>query len=276
MKFEIKEVIITPEYASELLKFNTNNRAVRQNKVSQLAESMNKGEWELSNDAIVVSEGNVLLNGQHRLLAVVKSGVSCPFILFTGAQDSAFAVMDTPALRRVSDVIARKGGKSAQKAEAAIAKYLNIHYDLINHWESIRRFSREVVATRKEMVAFYDKKSDLLNRWIAKVNNIAQKGVRLAPESQLAALAIFLEKDMNHDVGKIEAFIKALLIDGASQHKTILAVRKKFMKHKLKEERIVPEDVMRYLIRAWNDFLRGREVLFIKTDEDAFYFVRPY
>lgn len=102
--------MISPKYAEELLKLNTNNRKVRQSKVDSLAESMKKGEWELSNDAITISEGNVLLNGQHRLLAVVKSGVPCNFILYTGAPDSSFGIMDTPSLRRVSDVISRMGG----------------------------------------------------------------------------------------------------------------------------------------------------------------------
>lgn len=91
-------MLVTPKYAEELLKMNTDNRKVRQTKVDSLAESMKKGEWELSNDAIVISEGNVLLNGQHRLLAVIKSGVPCNFIIYTGAPDSAFGIMDTPAL----------------------------------------------------------------------------------------------------------------------------------------------------------------------------------
>ena len=62
MKPEVKQVIITPEYAAELLKMNINNRSVRTRKVAELADAMRKGEWELSNDAIVISEGNILLN----------------------------------------------------------------------------------------------------------------------------------------------------------------------------------------------------------------------
>lgn len=43
MKKEIKQVVITPEYAGELLRMNVNNRNVRQSKVDALAESMKKG-----------------------------------------------------------------------------------------------------------------------------------------------------------------------------------------------------------------------------------------
>ena len=134
MNFSIKFVEVTPKYAEELLKMNTNNRKVRQTKVDSLAESMKKGEWTLSNDAIVISEGNVLLNGQHRLLAVVKSGVPCNFIIYTGAPDSSFGIMDTPAVRRVSDVISRMGGSNSVQAEAVTTKFINLNYDHSNGW----------------------------------------------------------------------------------------------------------------------------------------------
>lgn len=275
MKLEVKQVIITPEYAEELLKMNVNNRVVRSKKVAELAEVMKRGEWELTNDAIVVSEGNILLNGQHRLMAVVMSRVPCPFILFTGANDSAFDVMDTPVVRRISDAIARKGGKNGVKKESAIIRYINIHTDLLNGWETLKRFAGSPSASRREIMNFYEKNEKLIDKWVKKVESIVGKGVRLAPEAQLTALAIFLERDLDHDEGKIVGYLKALLLDGMTQHKTVLAIRKKLMLHQMKKERIDRHDILRYLIRGWNDFLLDREVNFIKTDEDSFYFIRP-
>lgn len=276
MKQEVKQVIITPEYAAELLKMNINNRSVRTRKVAELADAMRKGEWELSNDAIVISEGNILLNGQHRLMAVVKSGVPCPFILFTGARDSAFDVMDTPVVRKLSDAIERKGGKSASNIATALTRYIRLHEDKVNEWETIKRYDFHTCATRRTTVKVYEANEKVIEKWIKKVENVNKKGCHLIPIGSLAALAIFLELDMLHGEERIESYIKALLIDGATQHKTILAVRKKFMLHKMKKERIDRTDQLRYLIRGWNDFLFDREVNYIKTDEDSFYFIRPF
>lgn len=276
MKKEIKEVVITPDYAEELLKMNINNRVLRPKKVAELAEAMKKGEWELSNDAIVISEGNILLNGQHRLMAVVKSGVACPFILYTGAEDSSFDIMDTPVIRRVADVIARKGGKNTVQMETTIARYLNLHEDLLSGWETMKRFNTKMSGTRREQVEMYDKCEKLFDKWVKWVNATINKGVRIVSGAQLAALAAFLERDLGHEEDKIKGYIKALVIDGATQHKTILAVRKKLMLHNMKKERLDRHDILRYLIRAWNDYLLGREVHFIKTDEDSFYFIRPF
>lgn len=276
MKLEIKQVLITPEQAEDLLKMNIRNRSVRPKKVNELAEAMKRGEWELSNDAIVISEGNILLNGQHRLMAVIKSGVACPFILFTGAQDSSFDIMDTPAIRRVADVVARKGGKNAVKTEATITRYINLHADMLNRWETMKRFNNNISATRRELIDLYDKHEKLIEKWVKKVGAIVARGVRLASEAYLASLAIFLERDLGHEERKIEDYLKALLIDGETKHKTILAIRKKLMLHKMKREKIDRHDILRYIIRGWNDFLLGREVTHIKTDEDSFYFIRPF
>lgn len=275
MKQEIKQVIITPGQAEELLKMNISNRTVRKKKVEELTEAMRRGEWELSNDAIVVSEGNILLNGQHRLMAVVKSGTPCPFILFTGAKDSAFDIMDTPALRRISDVITRKGGKNGNKMEATITRYINLHGDMLNGWQTMRRFNAQTVATRREVIDFYDKHEKLVDKWVKKVSSIVQRGMRLASEAQLASLAICLDRDLCHEDAKIVGYLEALLIDGETQNKTVLAVRRKLLQHKLKKENIDRHDILRYIIRGWNDYLMGREVSYIKTDEDSFYFIRP-
>lgn len=275
MKKEIKVVTITPEYAADLLKMNINNRTVRPKKVAQLAEQMRKGEWELSNDAITISEGNILLNGQHRLMAVVQSGVPCDFILYTGAPDQAFDVMDTPSLRRVADVISRKGGKSCMKLESSIGRYMNLHNDHLNEWETMYRFANDIQATRREMVNYFEEHGEFALKWVNRVQNVSLRGVRLLSEAQLAGFAMFLEQDMFHSEEKIHEFIKELLIDGMTQHKTILAVRKKLMRHKVKMEILTRSDVMRYLIRAWNDYVTDKEVSCINAKEDSFYFIRP-
>ena len=255
---------------------NINNRAVRTKKVAELAEVMKKGEWELSNDAIVVSEGNILLNGQHRLMAVVKSGMACPFILYTGAEDSSFDIMDTPIVRRLADAIARKGGKNSVWMETTISRYMNLHEDLLSGWVSMKRFNSKTAGTRRELVEMYDKHEKLFDKWVKWTYATISRGVRLVSGAQLAALAAFLERDLGHEEDKIKEYIKALVLDGATQHKTILAVRKKLMLHNMKKERLDRHDILRYLIRGWNDFLLNREVIFIKTDEDSFYFIRPF
>lgn len=275
MKTEIKMVDISPEFAADLLQRNKNNRNVRERQVEALVEAMKKGEWELSNDAIVVSEGGLLLNGQHRLMAVVKSGITCPFILFTGASDSSFDIMDTPTIRRVSDVIQRKGGTNTIRSEAAIGRFINLCYDYDRNWTSALRFQNEIGATRKSKIAAYEKHQDNLNKWLRLVSNILLNGIPIASITLLTGFALFLETRMHHPEEKIIAFLRELCIDGVAKNTTILCARRKLLRHKTKVEVLPRYDDFRLIIRAWNDFVLGKQVQSIKTLEDSFRYIKP-
>ena len=275
MNFSIKPQLITPAYAAELLKMNTNNRAIRQSKVDALAESMRKGEWELSNDAITISEGNVLLNGQHRLMAVVKSGVPCNFIVYTGAPDSTFDIMDTPSLRKVSDVIQRKGGTNAVRMQATIAAVSRWIDDYENNWETLFRFDNHARGTRREAITYYEEHKDILTKWLNRAAQIVEKNVALLPTTTLAGFAVFLESKLNHSEEKIATFLKELILDGMTSNGTILYARKRLLRNKMKLETLKRGDDIRLLVRAWNDFCLGRQVQIIKMNEDVFVYIRP-
>lgn len=87
-----KEVymIVTPELAQELLKSNTKNRFLSKATVKIYANDMKRGKWNWSNkDPIVINKFNVLENGQHRLYAVIYSGVPTMFKVVTGSEPAA-------------------------------------------------------------------------------------------------------------------------------------------------------------------------------------------
>jgi hypothetical protein len=80
---ELKELIINPEMAQEMLNNNTCNRPISKTTVSKYANMMKKGEWYLSHQAIAFTqeENNklILVDGQHRLAAVIQSGIAVKF-----------------------------------------------------------------------------------------------------------------------------------------------------------------------------------------------------
>jgi hypothetical protein len=80
---ELKELIITPEIAQEMLEFNTCNRPLSKNTVTKYAGMMRLGEWYFSHQSLAFAEDEggklLLVDGQHRLAAIVQSGVSLKF-----------------------------------------------------------------------------------------------------------------------------------------------------------------------------------------------------
>jgi len=70
-----KMVLVSYEQAILFLERNSVNRVLRVGKVLEYARDMSNGEWDTSivKDAIVVGVDGTLLNGQHRLWAVLLS-----------------------------------------------------------------------------------------------------------------------------------------------------------------------------------------------------------
>jgi hypothetical protein len=98
--------MISPEVARQLLDRNVEeNRNLRVRHVQYLTAAMKEGRWHPTGDAICLRDGDgALMNGQHRLTAVIKSGCTVEMLIAEDVTPEAFRVMDRGALRSVSDV----------------------------------------------------------------------------------------------------------------------------------------------------------------------------
>lgn len=107
MKLSIKK--ITPKYATELLESNTSNRPLSEKTVDRYADDMRDGAWQANGDPIRISKSGVLLDGQHRLTALRKSGITISMVIIEGLNDEAFKTIDTGKKRNAADVLAIAG-----------------------------------------------------------------------------------------------------------------------------------------------------------------------
>lgn len=66
---------VTPDIATKLLAKNHSNRKVRKSHVDFLAEEMRTGQWiDDHHQGIAVNANGDIVDGQHRLIAVIQSG----------------------------------------------------------------------------------------------------------------------------------------------------------------------------------------------------------
>ena len=100
-KVEAMIMLVTPELAKKWLEKNTNNRKIRLKVVDSYARDMVNGRWTLNNDAITFDKDDVLTNGQHRLLAIIKSETSQYMAVMYGIEHNIN--MDRPVNRSVGD-----------------------------------------------------------------------------------------------------------------------------------------------------------------------------
>jgi hypothetical protein len=112
---------VSPEEAAKLLQANTGNRPLKARQVERFARAMRDGRWRFNPaDAIVIDRNGQLRNGQHRLQAVIASGVTVEFQMCLGADPELFEVLDTGIKRGGADILAIHGVPQCALINAAL------------------------------------------------------------------------------------------------------------------------------------------------------------
>ena len=71
-------MLVTPEMAAEWLKTNTRNRTPNRDKLNKLKSDMTNGQFQLTHQSIAFDVDGNLIDGQHRLISLVETGVTVP------------------------------------------------------------------------------------------------------------------------------------------------------------------------------------------------------
>jgi hypothetical protein len=80
---------------------------------------MTEGRWKFNGDTIRLN-GSRLVDGQHRLLAVVKADVEIDFLLVEGLEEDVFSTIDRGKKRSSADLMAVIGEKNTIALAAAL------------------------------------------------------------------------------------------------------------------------------------------------------------
>lgn len=74
---------VTPEIATSWLDKNKENRAVNSSRVTQYSKAMKEGRWIENGQPIIVSDDGYLIDGQHRLNAIIKANATLDMLVVT-------------------------------------------------------------------------------------------------------------------------------------------------------------------------------------------------
>lgn len=98
---------VTPEIAADWLE-NRNTQAQRRLSeyiAKKYAEIMAAGRWLLTHQGVAFDSDGFLIDGQHRLRAVVLSGVTVEMFVTPDCDAATFAVLDNGHKRRASQLV---------------------------------------------------------------------------------------------------------------------------------------------------------------------------
>lgn len=125
MNLKSEVVRITPELARSWLEQNLpTNRKLNNARVDVYAHDIREGKWDVTGDSIKFNGNGKLLDGQHRLRAVVKCNVPIHSLVVWGVETSAFRSMDRNQVRTNAQIL----GMAGEKNTTALSSSLRLLY----------------------------------------------------------------------------------------------------------------------------------------------------
>lgn len=116
------QIKFSPELAKKALDFHTDekNRRHYERLSDRYAGAMERGEWQYNGESIKFTKEGKLIDGQHRLRAILKSNATIPLMVVLDLQPEAFHTIDTGRARSASDILAIRGERNCVLLAASL------------------------------------------------------------------------------------------------------------------------------------------------------------
>jgi hypothetical protein len=242
MKAELKT--ITPEWASKILaEKNGGNRAINEAHVARLAKEIKAGRWKVNGDTICLN-GERLIDGQHRLAAVVKSGIAIQSFVIDGLPSDVFDTKDVGKKRSASDTLGVNGEINTRRLAAALV--------LIDRY-CTGRMLKSVEYSNAEIEELLEKHPDV--RKSVSMGHAVK--LLIVPSVLDACHYLFSRKDQ----ALADEFVdKVLRGAGLEPENPWYLLRERLVSNSLSKAKLPKTHVMALCIKAWNATRTGAPI----------------
>ena len=174
----IHRALITPEIAKKLLSRNVSNRKINPMRVLLYARQMKDNKWmEDIGDNIRFDTNGVLIDGQHRLLALIKSNTSYHFTIVEGIKPDAMNVIDTGKNRNAIDVFCIEKVKYYNRVPSILAKYNLLKAGRKDQVMNVKNTNAEYLAQYKKDPERWDDVAQKVNKWYTLIGRIIDRSL---------------------------------------------------------------------------------------------------
>ena len=168
---------------------NTDNRPMSKSNLETLKREFSKGHYKFNGDAIRISRHGRLLDGQHRLQAVISTGITIKALVIYGLPDDVFPTIDQNKVRTFGDILGMEKIKNYGIAAGIVP--LLMAYNSGNVPASKHRISKQ------ELLDYFNEHPSIVEaaHYVASQSGILKKW--LTPSYLGFLYVIFKEKDPN-------------------------------------------------------------------------------
>lgn len=245
---------IDPITAVGFLSGQAPNRRPNREAVKRYAREMEAGNWVLNGEPVIVDEAGALIDGQHRMLAVIESGSTIQSLVVRGVPREAFATIDTGTKRTVGQVLSMKGHKHANHLASTMR--LLMSYQDLNRWQDTQGVPERRFYTTQEVLDALP-----LMEGVENAVDLAAK-VRFKPlPPSWGGFCAYLFAEAGAPAEAIREFFDRLHSGaGLEPGDAILTLRERLIREHMSEKRPVYFTTVALVVRAWNAYRAGRKL----------------
>lgn len=115
-------ILVTPSQAQLWLDNAARNRKLNRQRIDKYADAMSRGDWLVTSQGTAFDEQGALIDGQHRLQAIVKAQTAVTLLVISAQSSRSQLVLDQGYLRTPHDQIALQTGWRVHPIHSAVAK----------------------------------------------------------------------------------------------------------------------------------------------------------
>jgi hypothetical protein len=244
--------LITPAIAKAMLCKNARNRPITKSLVRRYAEDMRAGRWNTNGQGIIFTPEGDLLDGQHRLEAIVESGVSLEMFVVRGVPVERFETMDSGRARTVGDVLGAQDYPNSSQL-AAIARL---------SWNYVAGASISYGPGKAALISFVHSYP-----YLSEITNKLASARPPLPNSPLGAVLFLANAGHRRLEGQADDFLEGIKTgENLTKCDPRLTLREWFFAARTRERNgvISTDTAFAAIARAWNAFAQGRELSVLK------------
>jgi hypothetical protein len=252
-KGAFSEVItITPGLASEMLRYNPDNRNIKPTKAQHFATDMLRGNWAFNGEPIIIRVEGLLNDGQHRLNAIIEANVSIPMIVTFGVPRESRTTVDQGSARSAGDYLSMDGYHYSKNAATA-AKFI-----IAFERSGGRNISQRNEVTNAEVVARVKTDPGITTSAIYAHKHL--KDYRQLVSYSVMAACHYLLTDVH--AGEAETFLDQVCTgENIKRGDPAFAVRSAFLSEKRERQA-----AMEVIFHGWNKYRSGQPLQIIRVN----------
>jgi hypothetical protein len=262
MRTEI--LLITPKLAANFLERNKSNRRLNENSINFYADQMSRNQWKLTGQGISFDSDNYLLDGQHRLHAIIKSQTSVKMLVVYEVDRDSFTCYDSGKNRNMTDIFSISEIPNASTVSTAIQFYINLKNNRGVNFSSNLARSRKI--TRYDCLNEYNKDAEFWQECV-RVSMRCYKKMRILNLGFTASFVYYSVKEKNKPVEYVVNFLNQLFGFDSDEFNATKLFRDAVVKDALSTKKMSPVHKLGLFKKTWNCYVTKRDVKCLKYDE---------